>query len=121
MLKACKIYLKFVIIVIMFNPLTFGSLMGFLTSTVISHPRSPVAKYRPQIKVFKKVQILPQIKFFYKKGERVFTCHHWLAMLALLFLAFLFFQQYTFVKGFLVGGIGQGLTFRDRFEFRESH
>lgn len=102
----------------MLNPLTLGSLTGFITSTLISHPRSPVARYRPQISFLKKVQLLPQFKIFYKK-EKAFVFHHWLVMAFLLALSFWLFQTFNFFRGFLMGGIGQGLTFRDRFEFRQ--
>lgn len=102
----------------MFSPLTLGSLTGFLTFTLASHPRSPVAKRRPKINLFKKLELQPQLKIFYKK-EKALVLHHWLAMLILLIFSFLFLQEYGFLKGFLMGGVGQGLTYRNRFEFRE--
>lgn len=102
----------------MFNPLTLGSLTGFLTFALTTYPRSPIAQRRPQIKLFKRIQIQPQLKIFYKK-EKAFICHHWLWMLALLIFFFFFFQPLGFLEGFLMGGVGQGLTFKDRFEFKE--
>ena len=102
----------------MINPLTLSSITGFLTFTLASHPRSPIARKRPTIKFFKRIQIQPQLKIFYKK-ERALVLHHWSWLLALLVLFFFFFQPLGFLEGFLMGGVGQGLTFQDRFVFKE--
>lgn len=100
------------------DPLTLGSLTGFLTFTVTTHPRSPVAKRRPKIRLFNKIELQPQLKIFYRK-QKALILHHWLAMAIILVFSFFFFEEHVFIRGFLIGGVGQGLTYRDRFHLKQ--
>lgn len=103
----------------MFDPFVLGLLAGYLIWTFLSHPKSPVRKLCPKINFGKRVQILPQWKIFYKKEHKALIFHHWLSAVLILIFFLIFSNGLVFLKGFLVGSIGQGLKYQDRFQLRE--
>jgi hypothetical protein len=102
----------------MFHQFFPGLASGYFALLICTHPKSPLLKFSPKIKIGKRVQILPRLKFFYKQ-ERAFICHHWLSALSVLVFCLIFADGLIFLKGFLVGSIGQGLQYQDRFKLRE--
>lgn len=97
-----------------------GSFIGYLFWTLISHPKSPIPKICPKVKLGKRMQILPQLKISYKE-QKALICHHWLCAVPILILLLIFSDGLIFFKGFLVGTVGQGLRYKDRFRLREVH
>jgi len=102
----------------MFNQFVPGLFIGYLTWSFLSHPKYPIRKLSLQINLGKRIQILPQLKIFYKKNN-AFICHHWLHFLLILIFFLIFSNGLIFLKGFLIGSIGQGLGYQDRFQLKE--
>lgn len=94
-----------------------GGALGYFLFWLASHPtRSPIRKRIPQ-KQFKSVEILPEIKIVRKNKEYHF--HHWLNISTLYLLIFLKKKRLPhskFFNGLMVGGIIQGLSYKDRFK-----
>jgi hypothetical protein len=92
-----------------------GSLVSFSVFHYTSHPKSRFHKKIP-IKKFFNIQIVPHINLSLKK--RVIHLHHWMLFSPL----FAFAQtgdrgilSAGVMKGLLIGGIIQGLMYKDRF------
>lgn len=92
----------------------FGFLLFFLTSH--DHPKS-LKKRLPKIKV-KNFEISPNLKVNFR--NRQIHVHHWLFLIIVFGIAVYYqqqiFESLTAVKGFLLGGAAQGLTYSDRFQ-----
>ncbi len=92
-----------------------GSVIGFVSFTLTSHPKSPLSKRLPK-KKFKNIHIVPEIKLLAK--NKVVHLHHWL-IFSSVYVASLFihkgFLQSDVFQGFVLGSIAQGLTYEDRF------
>lgn len=88
---------------------------GFSLFFLTSHPRSPLRRRLPTKKVGK-IHVLPSIRMTVRNKDIHF--HHWFN-LAVLYLILLGtsskFVQHEVLQGFLLGGIVQGLTFKDCF------
>ena len=101
--------------------LIVGSLVSFSVLHYTTHPRSRVNKRIPSLKLFN-FQVAPRINLAFK--QRVIHLHHWLLLSPL----FAFSQtgdhglmSAGVIKGVLIGGIIQGLMYRDRFKFIFKH
>lgn len=90
----------------------FGALIGFLLFTLATHPKSRINKKLPDKKI-RNVQLFPRINV--STRNRIVHVHHWMFLTPIL----LFIQNFTqsnLLHGFLIGGILQGLMFKDRFK-----
>lgn len=102
------------------NPtIVIGSLLGFATLFSLTHDthRSSFKRKLPNIKL-KNFELCPNIKVNFKHYQM--HLHHWVA----LGLLFIMLSQLIgnivdtgVVKGFFIGGVAQGLTYKDRFHF----
>lgn len=93
-----------------------GATAAFSLFTIISHPRSKIYKNIPRVKV-KNVDVLPNLRI--KRKEKIYHIHHWLywsSLYAYLLLRKKRILKKTFLHGFIVGGILQGLAYKDRFK-----
>lgn len=100
---------------------------GFITATIsflssytffnyFTHPKKKKHKV-PHFK-FWRIEILPNFKIHFQ--ESVVHVHHWILLSAFfVFLIFIYegFQLVT-IKSLTLGGIVQGLRYKDRFQFR---
>ena len=94
-----------------------GGIAGFALFLLTSHDRLPVKGRFPARKV-KRLQVLPNVKVELKDDKHVHL-HHW-TLLGSLYVPYLIFRKKIRSKilhGFLLGGIVQGLTYKDRFTF----
>jgi hypothetical protein len=103
----------------MLTQVVSGLFIGYLFWTLLSHPKSPIPKLCPKINLGKRVQILPRLKIFYKE-HKALIFHHWLCAILILIFFLIFSDGLALFKGFLVGSIGQGLRYQDRFQLRET-
>ena len=90
----------------------FGGIISFIILTLFTHPKSRINKKLPE-KKYKNVQLFPRINFSAK--NRVFHFHHWIFLTPVL----LFLHNIThsdILNGAVLGGIIQGLLFKDRFK-----
>lgn len=94
-----------------------GGALGYFLFWLASHPtRSPLRKRIPQ-KQFKSVSILPEIKIARRNKEYHF--HHWLNISTLYLLILLKKKRLPhskFINGLMLGGVIQGLSYKDRFK-----
>lgn len=92
--------------------------LGFLACDIITHPESGLREKGKRVKIGP-IQLYPTLRVSVK--GRVVWFHHWVSMTVVLFVSIFFITggilDYTFIKGLLVGGILQGLTFPDRKKF----
>ncbi len=92
---------------------TLSVILGFVLSYFISHPNSRLNKKLPEIKI-RSIQFIPCIKV--KIRGKIIHVHHWL-FLSVLFVVSITFGggilDTIFSKGFILGGIVQGLRFPD--------
>ncbi|PIT89034.1 MAG: hypothetical protein COU27_02625 [Candidatus Levybacteria bacterium CG10_big_fil_rev_8_21_14_0_10_36_7] len=90
----------------------FGGIIGFSLFTLMSHPKSRLNKRLPNKKI-KNVQFFPRVNF--SARERVFHFHHWLLLTPI----YLYVQNLVhsdIANGVFIGGILQGLMYKDRFK-----
>lgn len=93
-----------------------GATTAFSLLTLTSHPKSPVNKKIPRVKV-KNVAVLPSLRI--SRKEKIYHIHHWLYLSSLytyLLLRKKRVLKKTFLHGLLLGSILQGLTYKDRFK-----
>jgi hypothetical protein len=92
-----------------------GTLLGFSFFWLTSHPKSPVNKKLPN-KSIKNIAYSPNIHI--KKDDKAYRIHHW-TIFSLLYLPLVFsrkgFLKSKIMRGFMLGSIIQGLTYKDRF------
>lgn len=91
-----------------------ATILGFLTFKYTTHPQSRIKRRMPKVKV-KNVQLFPEISI-YVKGK-IIRFHHWFNFSILLILSLFITSAIldaVFTRGFLIGGIIQGLSFPDR-------
>jgi len=91
----------------------------FFSYAFFSNFSNPEKKkhFVPKLK-FYRIEFLPNLRLHLKNN--ILHFHHWLlflCLLALLSVIYPLFHEFTMFKGLLLGGIFQGLTFRDRFTF----
>ena len=97
--------------------LLIGSLVSFSVLHYTSHPKSRVHKRIPMKKLFN-VQLSPHINFSIKR--RVIHFHHWMIFSPIYVVAQTGdhgIMSAAVIKGMLIGGIIQGLMYKDRFKF----
>lgn len=94
-----------------------GGALGYFLFWLASHPtRSPLRKRIPQ-KQYKSISLLPEIKIARKNKE--YHLHHWLNISTLYLLIYLKKKRLPhskFLNGLMLGGIIQGLSYKDRFK-----
>lgn len=95
--------------------LAIGALAGFSIGWILSHQKSNVKKKLPEKKI-KSLQILPNIKL--ERKDKVYHFHHWMVLSSFYFPLLIKkgnFLKHKFLHGVVLGGIVQGLSFKDRF------
>ena len=97
-----------------------SGIASFALFHVISHPKSRVSKKVPLAKI-KRVQFLPNFRIEVK--NKVFHIHHWMLFAPI----YVFAQvkgagilQSDLLHGFLIGGIVQGLMYKDSLKLIHS-
>jgi hypothetical protein len=94
-------------------------LAGYITFRLATHPDSRLHKKLPQIK-FRHVQIFPSIIITIR--TRIIHIHHWFSFSILLCISIFVtagILDSWLTRGFLLGGIFQGLRFPDRNIFQK--
>lgn len=94
----------------MFETLT-GGIIGFVIFTIGSHPKSKINIKLPDQKI-RNLQVFPRVNVVAK--NKVIHIHHWI-ILAISYLLIQNFIQIAIVNGILLGGVFQGLLYKDRF------
>ncbi|SRR5258708_7809041 len=105
-------------------------ILGFIFYKKFSKPKKRLfhSSHLVQKIEIKHIEILPCLKIPLGRKEFLFGryhlhIHHWLYLGMLLGLSLLIdsnlFGRLSFLDGFFVGGIIQGLTYRDRFKLRD--
>lgn len=92
-----------------------GGIVGFISFTLTSHPKSPIANKLKQRKL-SRLHITPEIKF--ELRNRFIHLHHWIIFIGVYGLILTVekgFLQADIFQGFVIGSIAQGLTYEDRF------
>jgi len=90
---------------------------SFIIFHLASHPNSRIQKKLPRAKI-KRVQLFPNLNFEAK--NRVFHIHHWMVFTPLLILVQTWGRgilQSDLLNGFMIGGIVQGLLYKDSLKF----
>ncbi len=90
-----------------------GGSVGFILFMLATHPGSKVNRRLPEKKI-KNLQIFP--RFNVSAKNRVYHVHHWMFLTPILLVVQSLFQS-NIIHGFFIGGILQGLMFKDRFRF----
>lgn len=89
-----------------------GGIIGFIVFTAVTHPKSKINIKLPDKKI-KNFQIFPRVNVATR--NKVIHVHHWIT-LALTYLVIQGFIQLNIINGILLGGIFQGLLYKDRFK-----
>jgi len=96
-----------------------SALLGYIFLHLTSNPKSKIHNKLPEIK-FKWIQIFPSQKIIIR--GRIIHLHHWLQFSLLLCVSVFantgVLDSWT-TRGFLLGGIIQGLRFPDRSIFKK--
>lgn len=90
---------------------------GYTFFHFFSHPGKK-KNILPHIK-FKNIELLPNLKIHFRRTT--IHVHHWIILATLTITSLIIidgFSNLLFVKGAAIGGIVQGLRFKDRFRFR---
>ena len=89
---------------------------GYTFFLYLSHPAKKKHKV-PHVKI-KNIEILPNLKIHYR--STTFWIHHWILLSALAITSFIAFEgmHLAFLKGAAIGGVLQGLRYKDRFHIR---
>lgn len=91
-----------------------AAIIGFAAFHLITHDNSSIRRKLPDVKKGP-IQIFPTIRLFL--NDRTVHFHHWLNFSILLLISIFYIQggllDAVFTKGFLVGGIIQGLSMRN--------
>ena len=97
-----------------------GGVTSFLVFHLASHPKSRIGKKVPHAKI-KRVQFLPHLRIEAK--NKILHIHHWMLFAPI----YLFVQakgsgilQSDLLNGFLIGGILQGLMYKDSLKIIHS-
>jgi hypothetical protein len=95
---------------------------GYFSWKLTSTPGSKINKKVPKLKI-KNVQLLPSIQITIR--GRIIHLHHWMNLSVLLVISIFIggsILDSWVTRGFLVGGIVQGLRFSDRGSiFKKNH
>lgn len=94
--------------------IALGGTLGFMLFQLMSHPRSHMHKKIPTKKI-KNIHVLPHIKIQTK--EKHIHLHHWMNLGSLYLVSFALkkLRKSHLYHGFMLGGILQGLRYKDRF------
>src|SRR5688572_19916059 len=93
-----------------------AAVAGYYAFHLTSHPKSKLRGKIPHVKV-SRVQVSPSIRL-YAFGRTIWM-HHWLNLAILLAISIplnIGLLDHSVMKGFMVGGILQGLTFSDAMQ-----
>ena len=91
---------------------------GFIIAFFFSHPTHPISVKRrvPSIRI-KWIQFTPNLKINLHSYE--IHIHHWIHILVIYITLTVYpgnlLDSHMAIQGFLLGGVGQGLLYRDRF------
>lgn len=91
-----------------------ATVLGYTTFHLTKYPHGRVGKKLPKVKL-KAIELSPSFKLNFRNHTIHF--HHWMNLMILLAISVPmtgFFWDSAFAKAFMVGGIVQGLTFKDR-------
>jgi len=98
---------------------TISAVMGYLASHIVSYPKSKVNLKLPKIKL-KYIEVLPSLRIIIR--GRIIHFHHWFNFTVLLCISIFVTSGILdswITRGFLLGGIAQGLRFSDRNIFQK--
>lgn len=98
-------------------PFLFAFSTGYMFFLYFSHPAKK-KHVLPRIK-FKNIELLPNIRIHYR--NTTLHLHHWLLLGMVTITSLVIYeglQQLVLVKGVAIGGMIQGLRYKDRFIFR---
>ena len=93
-----------------------AAVLGYLAFSLTKHPHGKIGKKLPEVKTGP-VQISPSIKLH--AFGRTIWMHHWLNLAILLAISIPVnwgLLDHSIAKGFMLGGILQGLTFSDALQ-----
>ncbi len=88
--------------------------VGFLLFTIVADDRSPLRRRLPRFKV-KRIELFPTIRIY--TSRRFVHFHHWFIFSVVLLISLFAtggLLGYLFTKGFLLGGVIQGLTLKNQ-------
>ncbi|MDP3941153.1 MAG: hypothetical protein Q8Q49_02485 [bacterium] len=91
--------------------------VGYYFFLVFSHPEKKRHKI-PTIR-FKRIQITPNFKIYGK--NKIYHIHHWVVLSIVLALGAFVYEgiiRSPLLNGVTIGGILQGLRYKDRFKIR---
>jgi len=94
-----------------------GASIGFIIFWLTSNPRSRFKNKLPSRKI-KNLHILPNVRIV--SSKKTYHFHHWVILIAI-YLPLIMkrrFRKSKLLRGLVVGGIAQGLLYKDRFKFR---
>ena len=97
----------------------FSTLVGYVTFRFMTHPNSRIHRKLPQIK-FKHLQLFPSVVISIR--GRIIHLHHWFSFTILLCISIFVtggILDSWLTRGFLLGGVFQGLRFPDRNIFQK--
>lgn len=97
-----------------------GATLAYVAFWLTSHPRSNLHQRLPKKKI-KNIQLLPHVKIVSR--EKTYHIHHWL-IFSSLYVHLVIRKKIIrskFKQGLLLGGILQGLSYKDRFRFFDKH
>jgi hypothetical protein len=97
-----------------------SSVLGYITLRFTSHPNSKLNKKLPRIR-FKNAEIFPSTKIIIR--GKIIHFHHWFNFTLLLCISIFVtggILDSWLTRGFLFGGIIQGLRFSDRNIFQKT-
>lgn len=103
----------------MLTSFIIGAIIGYLIFHLTTHDYHPksIKKKLPRVK-YKNIELSPNIKIRLKSRE--LWLHHWINLAVLFVIAHVYSVDtvlaHTSFQGFIVGGVAQGLTYKDRFQ-----
>lgn len=99
--------------------LLLGGFIGYSFFEATSDPKSPLNKKIPEERI-KNIEILPSLEIISKK--KMYHFHHWMD-LSILYLLYIGLRRKLLkskiLNGIMLGGILQGMTYKDRFKIVE--
>jgi len=96
-----------------------SAVVGYITFRFATHPNSKIYKKWPRIK-FKSIDIFPNVRITIR--GRIIHIHHWFSFTILLCISIFVtggILDSWLTRGFLMGGVFQGLRFPDRNIFQK--
>lgn len=99
--------------------LLIGAVLGFTLYYLLSEGRNKSGSKSKTLQTKNFLgKLIPSAKFRIKGYE--IHVHHWLYLLVILMIIILFFRElfynYPIIEGFLIGGIIEGLIYKNRFK-----